>query len=554
MENIKVSVIVPVYNVENFIYDMLKSIQVQHFKDFEVIIVNDGSPDNSQVIIDDFCKNDRRFKSIVQENQGVAGARNNGLKRAKGEYIVFYDPDDYIPRDAIGRMYKSISRENADLAIGAMSMVRAGEYRVNGNTLKLSKKKEISRTDPDLLWSFSVCNKIFRRAIVTDNKLQFEAFKHAEDALFLFKSIFNAKKIVGCPAVVYQYRIRPFWEEKSATQMISTSYLQDVIKALDEIEKLDLSMDSDIFSRAFYVRYCEVSLIAGYYRQLWAGEDEALEILCEKISSLKDSMGDSAWKQIVSRNLDLQLDKDLFTKDAVRDNAVLSVVIKKEQPKGSSYGGINGFLESLYDQCMPSFVVIVEESLKPHIEEGYLQKTNLFLIEDIGSYKVETELVMYGDTRILHSKNSVKMMVNAMLRNSSIDCVTAPIKVYRNEELCHSIQEISFTTRQVLKKGNKRGRTKADQLDHLLGNKIFRSATFERAKGDTSGLSSKKIINGAMIIRGDDGFVYDECPNPPSQSYISFKRVQKKTEDKLISCIKRHFTKDDVKKILRRDI
>ncbi|NLA69534.1 MAG: glycosyltransferase, partial [Clostridiales bacterium] len=91
MENIKVSVIVPVYNVENFIYDMLKSIQVQHFKDFGVIIVNDGAPDNSHVIIDDFCKDDRSFKSIVQENQGVAGARNNGLKRAKGEYIVFYD-------------------------------------------------------------------------------------------------------------------------------------------------------------------------------------------------------------------------------------------------------------------------------------------------------------------------------------------------------------------------------------------------------------------------------------------------------------------------------
>lgn len=90
------SIIVPVYNVEKYIYKCLKSIQNQSYKDFEVIIVNDGSPDNSQKIINDFVSNDKRFISTNKNNGGLSDARNFGLNFVKGEYILFLDSDDYI--------------------------------------------------------------------------------------------------------------------------------------------------------------------------------------------------------------------------------------------------------------------------------------------------------------------------------------------------------------------------------------------------------------------------------------------------------------------------
>ena len=103
----KVSIIVPVYNVEKYIEDMLMSVQYQTMTDFEVIVVNDGSTDGSQRIIDSFCREDERFHSFVKANGGVASARNMGIEKASGEYVVFYDPDDIIPHDSLENVWGS---------------------------------------------------------------------------------------------------------------------------------------------------------------------------------------------------------------------------------------------------------------------------------------------------------------------------------------------------------------------------------------------------------------------------------------------------------------
>ena len=123
----KVSVIIPVYNVEKYIRNMLQSVRSQSFKDFEAVIVNDGSTDNSRQIIEEFCQSDSRFRCFDQPNEGVASARNKGIKLAEGEYVVFYDPDDYIPPGALESMYKTASRNHADMVIGVMVEKSLGE-------------------------------------------------------------------------------------------------------------------------------------------------------------------------------------------------------------------------------------------------------------------------------------------------------------------------------------------------------------------------------------------------------------------------------------------
>ena len=115
--NPKVSVIIPVYNVEAYIKEMLLSVQGQSFNDFEVILVNDGSTDGSQQIINEFCARDERFRCFVQENAGVAAARNLGIEKATGKYIVFYDPDDVVPVKALEKMVKAAEKNNAEMII-----------------------------------------------------------------------------------------------------------------------------------------------------------------------------------------------------------------------------------------------------------------------------------------------------------------------------------------------------------------------------------------------------------------------------------------------------
>ena len=337
--------------------------------------------------------------------------------------------------------------------------------------------------------------------------------------------------------------------------MINTSYLLDVIKALDSIELIISKLGSEEFLQAFYVRYCEVSLISGYYRQLWVGDNQALEILQNKINELRRGMKEESWSAIKRRNPDLQLEKSLFTRDGVIENALLSVIIT-ENYAGDTCDNINELLQSLYDQCMPSFIIFIDESLKKYIEKTYLSMPNLFFVDDAGNTDISTEFVMYADFRILQSKNSLKMMVNSLLANEELDYVTAPIKVYRENELIYSIQETAFTVYQILKKVNRK-RTKADRLDYMIGNKIFRTSSIKLYSIFDflyKELNYKKIINAAMIVHNDDSFIKKGCKNPPGKLYILGKMLQKKGEDYLIEFIKHHFTKDDIKRILKKDI
>ena len=100
------SIIVPVYNVEKYIKKCLESIKNQTYTNFEVIIVNDGSKDSSQIIIDEYVNSDNRFKSFIKKNGGLSSARNYGLKYVKGDYILFLDSDDYIDINLLENLSK----------------------------------------------------------------------------------------------------------------------------------------------------------------------------------------------------------------------------------------------------------------------------------------------------------------------------------------------------------------------------------------------------------------------------------------------------------------
>ena len=112
-----ISIIVPIYNVENYLRQCLDSIQNQTYQNFECLIINDGSPDNSADICREYVEKDSRFRYLEKENGGVSSARNLGIEHSKGQYITFIDSDDWVDSDYLEVLYKSLTDEKADVAV-----------------------------------------------------------------------------------------------------------------------------------------------------------------------------------------------------------------------------------------------------------------------------------------------------------------------------------------------------------------------------------------------------------------------------------------------------
>ena len=162
----KISVIVAAYNAEKYVAETLESIGNQSIDDYEVIVVNDGSSDGTIEILRDYEKRFHNMSVIDKENGGPSSARNAGLDRAKGEFVYFFDADDILELDALEALYERAIERHADLVIAKYDIFnRFRTFPVNGIN-ELVKMDRIDKYEPQILWTFSLCNKLFRRSII----------------------------------------------------------------------------------------------------------------------------------------------------------------------------------------------------------------------------------------------------------------------------------------------------------------------------------------------------------------------------------------------------
>ena len=179
----KISVIVPVYNVEKYIERCLNSLVKQTIGDIEIIVINDGSPDNSQDIIDKFIgKYPDKIVSLIVPNGGVSKARNIGLERATGEYVGFVDSDDFVDITMYEQLYQKAKNDGADIVVSGYAKLYErttidydlGNMDVFGKSL-LESPEMIVKGVP-YIW-----NKIFKRSMIEEHHMRFENFKIFED-------------------------------------------------------------------------------------------------------------------------------------------------------------------------------------------------------------------------------------------------------------------------------------------------------------------------------------------------------------------------------------
>ena len=208
------SIIVPIYKVEKYLRRCIDSILNQTYRDIEVILVDDGSPDECGAICDSYAEADSQIKVIHQKNAGVSVARNAGLACAKGEYVGFVDPDDFVEPDMYYDMLNAMVNENADLVICGYNYVdedgktdKERLYQQDRNE-SLTQKQLMSRfSDMPPTVRLSVCNKLFSRNLLTG--LEFEIGLHSsEDVLFLMEYSKNVKRAVFVHKPLYQNTVR----------------------------------------------------------------------------------------------------------------------------------------------------------------------------------------------------------------------------------------------------------------------------------------------------------------------------------------------------------
>lgn len=223
-----VSVVIPVYNVENFVANALESVCAQTYKNIEIICVDDGSKDNSLSILNFHSEKDNRIKVISQENGGVSSARNNGIRNAKGEYICFLDSDDFMHPQCIELQLKAILETGAQVAFCKFKNVSENSQPANFKVLKQNSFRFSKQPLADFIFKrekidSSSCNKLYLRTIVAENPFKL-GVSRGEDEIFVLNLLSKINKIAINPQVLLFYRNRGGSLTK---QNISENYLFD---------------------------------------------------------------------------------------------------------------------------------------------------------------------------------------------------------------------------------------------------------------------------------------------------------------------------------------
>lgn len=206
----KISIIVPVYNVEKYLRECLDSICGQTMREIEIICVDDGATDSSGAILDEYAAKDARVQVVHKQNGGQGSARNVGLNRARGEYVLFVDSDDFLSTELCEKAYAKSEEASSDLTLFYYSEVDETHVREVSfpessllGTSRLGNMKALFELGP-MIWKM-----LWRRSFIEENALRYVEGTQWEDCIFLTHASFIVQKVALLPESLYFYRVNP---------------------------------------------------------------------------------------------------------------------------------------------------------------------------------------------------------------------------------------------------------------------------------------------------------------------------------------------------------
>ncbi len=303
MEKGKVSIILPVYNSEEFIKRTLDSLTTQTYQNIEVLCINDGSSDNSLNILKEYSQKDNRIKVFTQSNSGPAKARNTGLANATGEYLMFCDSDDFYEPDMVEVMAKAITENDVDFAMcGAELVVQEDKYdisRVQGTITylrNLINQKGIVELDLAKKYRMNVVlwNKIFKANIIKKYGISFPNGFECDDNLFIYEYMLIAKNYYAVKKQQYNYSIRSNSIMDLFYKRISIKHLYDKIKISKFLLEF-LNKNEDLLTKDNKLLY--LSIITKEFKRSFICDCKTLqeketvkEIISDLVEKTKDKI------------------------------------------------------------------------------------------------------------------------------------------------------------------------------------------------------------------------------------------------------------------------
>ncbi|MFQ6803468.1 MAG: glycosyltransferase family 2 protein [Lachnospiraceae bacterium] len=259
-----ISVIVPVYNVKEYLEECIRSIINQTYEDLEIILVDDGSTDGSSEICDEYAARDKRIRIIHKENGGLSSARNVGINHANGLYISFVDSDDWLELDFYKILYEAIKATNADIAAcgrylasesGKLKMHCSDEQRIYSRKEALKEIFQLGSID------VAAWDKLYHRSVIEE--IRFPEGEINEDTAVIYEVFNNVKKLVhvGCP--LYNYRVRIGSITKSGYSKKFDVVFEHCKKLYRDIEKTDSDLLDDL---SVYITHLSYNMLVKIVR------------------------------------------------------------------------------------------------------------------------------------------------------------------------------------------------------------------------------------------------------------------------------------------------
>lgn len=258
MEEVKISIIIAVYNTEKYLKQCLDSLLEQTFCEFEIICIDDGSTDSSLMILEKYKKQDRRIQIYTQDHQYAGVARNNGLTHAKGKYTLFLDADDFLEKDSLQVLFHTAKKAETDIMVFGhyrydteSACVVESDYILEkldwfGNGIK--KAEEIA----PYIFNFSepcAWNKLYRTRFIKESGIEFMPLKRTNDLFFSYMSLARAERICVCKKQLLYYRINNSKSLQGSSEIFSTDFLYAVSELKNKL--MDVHMFKK-FEASFY--------------------------------------------------------------------------------------------------------------------------------------------------------------------------------------------------------------------------------------------------------------------------------------------------------------
>lgn len=329
-KDIKISVVVPVYNGEKYLSQCLDSLILQTYKNIEIICINDGSTDNTSVILNDFAQRDKRIKIINQENKGLSGARNTGIKYITGDYVHFVDADDFVSLCLYEKIVNILKKEKRNIDIFLFNALLAYEYEpfeIRNIIVNFSYEdwieprgtyfKTIRKHKSPMCGTMAVWTKIYKTNFILDNNIRFP------DGLIYEDRLFSAETFLATDDIYIIYDYLYFYRQQAGSL---TSTLNENIFDVFEIARRvkQVYEKYDFFEQSKYSYFCYI------LDDVYCMYTRCREDLCERFFTEGKRMALDAYSMLDTKEI-----KEIKNAERFKDLTTLSFIEfdKKYNPR-----------------------------------------------------------------------------------------------------------------------------------------------------------------------------------------------------------------------------